>query len=1379
MAVPPSSRNRVRVAISLSLAASVLGGAPVFAAHDFSAVRPILSDYCLKCHSTEEQKGDLDLEQFGSLADVKRHPKIWQRVLEQLVDGEMPPKKKPQPAAESKTALMDWVRATLDTMALERAGDPGPVVLRRLSNAEYTYTVRDITGVASLDPAHEFPVDGAAGEGFTNTGQALVMSPSLITKYLDAGKEIASHAELLPDGIRFTPATTKRDRTEEFLAQIRAFYASYTEAGAGANVVLQGVPLAMAGGGQLPIEKYLAATLAEREAIGSGAKSIEKAAAEHDVVPKYFGILWEALHSAEPSLLLDPLRARWRTAKPDAAPSLATEIRDWQKALWKFNSIGQIGKKGGPTMWEEAATPIVSRQEFKLKLPAAPDRKETTLHLSATSAGAGAANDYVVWEKPRLVAPGRPDLLLRDVRRVSAGIESRRNRFFSDAAICLAAAAAAGQADKPADPAELAKQYGVDPDSLAAWFDYLGIGSGGTEIASYITATAVKSGAYDFIQGWTGDDALSVLANSSDQQVKVPGTAKPHSVMVHPSPKRKVAIGWRSPVTDTVKVEAKIQRAHLDCGKGITWSVEVRRGSTRRQLASGAAQNGDAATIGPIENVAVRQGDLISVLIGPRDGDHTCGLTAIDLIIHGSEPAAEWNLASDVSPDVLAGNPHADRLSHKDVWNFYSEPDQSAPAGSAIPKGSMLAQWEAAGSAEEKQRLADNLSKMLLAEAPAAKENPDATLRRQLIAFVVRRSIAEAQAHADAGRADSTAGLDAARFGAQANGVSVDAESLCIKAPLDIEVRIPSELAEGCEFVTTASLHPDAGANGCVQVQVVTARPAEKTGLSPSLPIIAAEGSAMRKSLEAAMRDYRELFPAALCYTRIVPVDEVITLSLFYREDGRLERLMLGDAEKAKLDRLWDELHYVSGDAITLVDVFEQLWQYATQDADPKVFEPLREPIKQGAAAFQQRLLDTEPRHLDAVLDFANLAYRRPLAQPEKEALRGLYRKLREEGLPHEQSIRLLLARVLVAPAFLYHPENAPPGDKQAPVNDWELANRLSYFLWSSAPDAELRAVAAAGKLHESGVLAAQTHRMLGDERVRRLAVEFGCSWLHIHDFDELNEKSERHFPAFLELRGAMYEESIRFFTDFFQSNRPILSILDADYTFLNEPLAKYYGIPGVTGPEWRRVDGVKNYFRGGILGLASTLAKQSGASRTSPILRGNWVAEALLGDKLPKPPKDVPQLPEDEAAATLTVRELTEKHANDPRCAGCHVRIDGFGFALENYDAIGRYREKDLGGRAINSRAAVLDGSEVDGMAGLRDYLLTKRRDDFLRQFCRKLLGYSLGRAVQLSDEPLLKEMQAQLAKSGYLIGDAIEEIVQSRQFREIRGRDAANDES
>ena len=302
---------------------------------------------------------------------------------------------------------------------------------------------------------------------------------------------------------------------------------------------------------------------------------------------------------------------------------------------------------------------------------------------------------------------------------------------------------------------------------------------------------------------------------------------------------------------------------------------------------------------------------------------------------------------------------------------------------------------------------------------------------------------------------------------------------------------------------------------------------------------------------------------------------------------------------------------------------------------------------------------------------------------------------------------------------------------------------------------------------------------MLADEKVRRLATEFACQWLHVYDFDTLDEKSERHFPTFAGLRGAMYEETIHFFTDLFQRDLPALTFLDADHGLLNEPMARHYGIPGVSGEAWRRVEGVKAFGRGGILGLSTILAQQSGASRTSPILRGNWVSEVLLGEKLPKPPPGVPPLPDDESATgALSVRQLIERHSRDAKCATCHVKIDPFGFALEGYDAIGRKREKDLGDHPVEVNAQLRDGTTFRGLDGLRTYLLSTRREAVARQFCRKLLGYALGRGVQLSDEPLLDEMTDLVAGDGR-IGAVVEAVVRCRQFREVRGRDAAINEA
>jgi hypothetical protein len=252
----------------------------------------------------------------------------------------------------------------------------------------------------------------------------------------------------------------------------------------------------------------------------------------------------------------------------------------------------------------------------------------------------------------------------------------------------------------------------------------------------------------------------------------------------------------------------------------------------------------------------------------------------------------------------------------------------------------------------------------------------------------------------------------------------------------------------------------------------------------------------------------------------------------------------------------------------------------------------------------------------------------------------------------------------------------------------------------------------------------------------------------------------------------------VLFFMELFRNDRPAHELLDADYTFLNERLAKHYGIPGVTGSAWRRVDGVRRHGRGGILALGSVLTQESGASRTSPVLRGNWLVETLLGEKLPKPPANVPRLPEEEGATEGgTVREMVARHTRVPECAVCHIRIDPFGFAMEKYDPIGRLRDKDAAGRGVDVAVQLKDGTRFEGLDGLRAYLLEQRRKDVETTFCRKLLGYALGRSVILSDHPLIESMVDGLEKGGPLSG-AVLAIARSRQFRCHRGLEATKEE-
>ena len=408
-------KNFVRLWI---IAPLIFMNAPIVFADPFQQdIAPLLTKYCITCHSTKKKTGDLDLERFTSMDIVNRDPAVWEHALDRLHDNEMPPKDKPRPSPEQVKLLTNWMQHTLDQIGLASAGDPGPVVLRRLSNMEDTYTIRDLTGVESLDPAKEFPIDGAAGEGFTNVGAALVMSSSLLTKYFDAAKDITNHAALLPDGIRFSPGTSSRDWTDETMARIREFYARFSEHGGATAVNLQGIKFETNAGGRLAIAKYVSALLAERDAFRAG-KSIAEVASSRGLNAKYLTTLWRALNDTKPSLVLDAVRERFRSASPSDAAGLTKLIQDWQQSLWRFTSVGLIGRLNGPKSWQEPVTPLAMQQELRVKLIAPKDGGNVKLYLATTDATAdGKAKGSVVWDNARLVTKGAKDVFaaLRDL----------------------------------------------------------------------------------------------------------------------------------------------------------------------------------------------------------------------------------------------------------------------------------------------------------------------------------------------------------------------------------------------------------------------------------------------------------------------------------------------------------------------------------------------------------------------------------------------------------------------------------------------------------------------------------------------------------------------------------------------------------------------------------------------------------------------------------------------------------------------------------------------------------------------------------------------------------------------------------------------------
>jgi Protein of unknown function (DUF1592)/Protein of unknown function (DUF1588)/Protein of unknown function (DUF1587)/Protein of unknown function (DUF1595)/Protein of unknown function (DUF1585) len=550
----------------------------------------------------------------------------------------------------------------------------------------------------------------------------------------------------------------------------------------------------------------------------------------------------------------------------------------------------------------------------------------------------------------------------------------------------------------------------------------------------------------------------------------------------------------------------------------------------------------------------------------------------------------------------------------------------------------------------------------------------------------------------------------------------------------------------------------------------------------------------------------------------------------YYRDDLPLIQLILDDNGKRELDRLWNEFDYISDfSARTWTQYYfnqsgevfgkgaesgsERPTDHAVTDTavifkmrdiylakaaadptnDPAAAEAVRDHFNQMNAtlrALEKERAEAEPRHLEELQQFAERAYRRPLTPAERTELLAYYHQDRtQKQLSHEDAIRGAITGVLMEPDFLYRLDMNEPTQTAAvtkphvlktatavpaePLSGYALASRLSYFLWASMPDEELLRHAASNDLQKPAVLLAQTHRMLKDPRVRGLATEFTGNWLAFRLFETNNAVDRARFPQFNnDLREAMFQEPIRYVEDTIQNNRSVFDLLYGDYTFVNPVLARHYGIPGIDGDpnHWVRVDDAHKYGRGGILPMSVFMTQNSPGLRTSPVKRGNWVVQKVLGIRVPPPPPVVPELPSDESKSDLPVRQMLAQHRANPFCAACHQRFDSFGLAYEGYGPIGDVRTKDLAGRPVDT--AVTYPGDINGVGfnGLRDFIRDHRQPEFLNNLSRKLLTYALDRSLQLSDEALVDTMETNLAAQGDHFDTLIETIVLSPQFRNKR---------
>jgi len=625
------------------------------------------------------------------------------------------------------------------------------------------------------------------------------------------------------------------------------------------------------------------------------------------------------------------------------------------------------------------------------------------------------------------------------------------------------------------------------------------------------------------------------------------------------------------------------------------------------------------------------------------------------------------------------------------------------------------------------------------------------------------------------------------RFGVHPQGQPVPPMALVTQAASEVVIdlrKLPQPLLEGLALprFLRADVWLDEGSPESATVQALLVNQPGRTPVpsewksgdplvieepEPRVAQLAHPRVAAERARPAAK--FRGLFPPAVVFEPIIPRDAQGSLFMFRRDDEPLRRLLLDDAGRAELERLWADLHFVSEDSVSHRRMYAELMSYYRYEPSAGMMffhiQTLEDQVDREERAFRAAQALAEPAHLEQLLAFAARAWRRPLAAEEREAILAGYKADRSDGMEHDPAFRAALARVLASPWFLYRVEEPGQGPNWQPVTGVELATRLSFLVWDSIPDEAL--LAAAARLHEPAVMEEQLRRMLEDGRIRGMAEEFGARWLGVRDFVANHGRSVKDFPEFTPaVRDSLAEEPVRFFEDLLANDRPVIDLLTADAVVVNDVLAMHYGIPGVTGPEWRRVEKVSAHGRGGLLGFGAVLAKQSAAARTSPIKRGAWVVE-MLGERLPNPPADVPPLPETPPAG-LTVREITEFHTKDPRCSGCHSRIDPFGITLGQFDALGRLRPAaEL--RPGETRATLRDGTVIDDFAGLQTYIAGPRRDDLLRALARKLTGYALGRAVLPSDRPLVDTLMKTMAGGGRW-SEALLVITQSEQFRCIR---------
>lgn len=403
---------------------------------------------------------------------------------------------------------------------------------------------------------------------------------------------------------------------------------------------------------------------------------------------------------------------------------------------------------------------------------------------------------------------------------------------------------------------------------------------------------------------------------------------------------------------------------------------------------------------------------------------------------------------------------------------------------------------------------------------------------------------------------------------------------------------------------------------------------------------------------------------------------------------------------------------------------------------------------------------------------FASRAFRRPATEPEVGRLGDLAAKVRADGGSFEESMQVAIQSILVSPHFLFKVERPGQPDasgKRPSVTQYELATRISYFLWSSMPDDELLVMAHKGQLRDPVALRSKVARMMKDPRMNRFVENFAGQWLQLRNLSEVRPDPRRFREFDEEIRELVRRETLTFFAGVMRGNMPVTTLLDADFTYLNEKLARYYGIRGVTGDEFRAVS-LEGTGRGGLLTHASILTVTSNPTRTSPVKRGKWILENLLNTPPPPPPPDIPELEKGKLVGTL--RERMEQHRSNPACSACHNMMDPLGFAMENFDAVGQYRKRDAG-VDIDASGQLPDGTKFNGIDELKRVLSTDRREQFVRCLIEKMMTYAVGRGIEYYDKCAVDKIVLDAKKQDFKFAYIVAGIIESDPFQKLGDRE------